>query len=115
GEPTHPRFSDHLRHLTGTGPSAPRALVIAIDGPAGAGKSTVSKAVAAQLGLDRLDTGAMERAVAALALALGIPPDDHDAVAALAAEAEIDPGTRVVINGRDVTDVIRSPEVGQAV
>ena len=114
-ETSYPQFADDLRHLTGTEPSAPRALVIAIDGPAGAGKSTVSKAVAARLGLDRLDTGAMYRAVAAFALALGIPPDDHDAVAALAAEAEIDPGTRVLINGRDVTDVIRSPEVGQAV
>jgi 3-phosphoshikimate 1-carboxyvinyltransferase len=114
-ETSYPRFADDLAHLTGTDPHAPRALVIAIDGPAGAGKSTVSKAVAANLGLDRLDTGAMYRSVAALALARHIPPDDHDAVAALAAGAEIDAGARVVIDGHDVTDVIRSPEVGQAV
>jgi 3-phosphoshikimate 1-carboxyvinyltransferase len=112
---SYPGFADDLRRLTGTGPLAPRALLVAIDGPAGAGKSTISAAVAARLGLDRLDTGAMYRAVAALALEDGIAPDDHDAVAALAAGAAIEVGTRVVINGHDVTDVIRSPEVGQAV
>ena len=114
-ETSYPGFADDLRRLTGTGPAAPRALLIAIDGPAGAGKSTVSKAVAARLGLDRLDTGAMYRAVAALALSGSIAPDDHAAVAALAADAEIEVGPRVVIDGLDVTDVIRSPEVGQAV
>jgi len=114
-ETSYPGFADDLRRLTGTGPLAPKALLVAIDGPAGAGKSTISAAVAARLGLDRLDTGAMYRAVAALALDEGIAPDDHDAVAALAAGAAIEVGTRVVINGHDVTDVIRSPEVGQAV
>jgi len=114
-ETSYPGFADDLRRLTGTGPLAPRALLIAIDGPAGAGKSTISAAVAGRLGLDRLDTGAMYRAVAAQALADGIAPDDHDAVAALAAGSAIEVGTRVVINGNDVTDVIRSPEVGQAV
>jgi 3-phosphoshikimate 1-carboxyvinyltransferase len=114
-ETSYPRFADDLGDLTGTAPPAPRPLIIAIDGPAGAGKSTVSRAVAARLGLDRLDTGAMYRAVAARALALHIPPDDHEAVAALAASAEITVGTRVVIDGHDVTDVIRSPEVGRAV
>jgi cytidylate kinase len=114
-ETSYPGFADDLRRLTGTGPLAPRALLVAIDGPAGAGKSTISAAVAVRLGLDRLDTGAMYRSVAALALADGIPPDDRDAVAALAAGAEIQVGARVVINGQDVTDVIRSPEVGQAV
>jgi 3-phosphoshikimate 1-carboxyvinyltransferase len=114
-ETSYPRFADDLGHLTGTAPPAPRPLIIAIDGPAGAGKSTVSRAVAARLGLDRLDTGAMYRAIAARALAVGIPPDDHEAVAALAAQAEITVGARVVIDGHDVTDIIRSPEVGQAV
>ncbi len=85
---------------------------MAIDGPAGAGKSTVSTAVAGRLGLERLDTGAMYRAVAALALARGVAPDDADAVAALATTAEIEVGERVSIDGLDVTDVIRSPEVG---
>jgi 3-phosphoshikimate 1-carboxyvinyltransferase len=114
-ETSYPGFADDLRRLTGTGPLAPRALLVAIDGPAGAGKSTISAAVAARLGLDRLDTGAMYRSVAALALEEGIAPDDHDAVAALAAGSVIEVGTRVVINGHDVTDVIRSPQVGQAV
>jgi 3-phosphoshikimate 1-carboxyvinyltransferase len=114
-ETSYPGFADDLGRLTGNEPLAPRALLIAIDGPAGAGKSTVSRAVAAELGLDRLDTGAMYRAVAALALARDIAPDDHDAVAALAATAHIVVGPRVVIDEQDVTDVIRSPEVGQAV
>jgi len=114
-ETSYPGFADSLRRLTGTGPLAPRALIVAIDGPAGAGKSTISAAVALRLGLDRLDTGAMYRSVAALALAQGVAPDDHDAVAALADGSDIEVGTRVIINGHDVTDVIRSPEVGQAV
>jgi cytidylate kinase len=114
-ETSYPGFADDLGRLTGNEPPAPRALLIAIDGPAGAGKSTVSRAVAAELGLDLLDTGAMYRAVAALALARSIAPDDHNAVAALAATAQIVVGPRVVIDGQDVTDVIRSPEVGQAV
>ncbi len=71
--------------------------------------------MAVELGLERLDTGAMYRAVAALALARDIAPEDHDAVAALAAHATILVGQHVVIDGLDVTGVIRSPEVGQAV
>ncbi len=114
-ETSYPGFADELSRLTGVGPPAPRALIIAIDGPAGAGKSTVSRAVATELGLDRLDTGAMYRAVAALALARDIAADDHDAVAALAANATILVDRRVVIDGLDVTGVIRSPEVGEAV
>jgi 3-phosphoshikimate 1-carboxyvinyltransferase len=117
---SYPGFAEHLAGLChGSAATAmepgPRPLVIAIDGPAGAGKSTVSRRVATRLGLDRLDTGAMYRSVAALALQRNIAPDDHHAVAALAAEAEISLGERVTINGIDVTDVIRSPEVGQAV
>jgi cytidylate kinase len=114
-ETSYPGFAEDLGRLTGSAPPAPRALLIAIDGPAGAGKSTVSRAVAARLGLERLDTGAMYRAVAALALARHVAPEDHESVAALAAAAEIVVGPRVVIDGRDVTDVIRSPEVGLAV
>jgi 3-phosphoshikimate 1-carboxyvinyltransferase len=112
---SYPGFADDLSRLTGTGPSAPRSLVIAIDGPAGAGKSTVSRAVAGRIGLERLDTGAMYRSLAAWALERGVAPDDHAAVADLAAGAEIEVDARVVINGHDVTDVIRSPEVGRAV
>ncbi len=115
---SYPSFADDLRLLTVSGPArdrAPRALLVAIDGPAGAGKSTVSTAVARDLGLERLDTGAMYRAIAALALERGIAPDDTPAVAALAAGADIVAGLRVTINGLDVTDTIRSPEVGRAV
>jgi len=114
-ETSYPAFADDLFSLTGDDPQAPRPLLIAIDGPAGAGKSTVSRAVASRVGLERLDTGAMYRSVAALALERGVSPDDHVAVADLAAGAEIEVGARVVINGHDVTNVIRSPEVGRAV
>ena len=121
---SYPAFADHLARLTSatapasTAERAPHALLVAIDGPAGAGKSTVSKAVANHLGVDRLDTGAMYRAVAALALERGIAADDAAAVAALAASADIEVGSqseRVIIDGSEVTTVIRSPEVGQAV
>ena len=71
--------------------------------------------MADRLGVDRLDTGAMYRAIAALALELGTAPDDRAAVAALAEAATIEVGERVIIDGRDVTATIRSPEVGQAV
>jgi 3-phosphoshikimate 1-carboxyvinyltransferase len=110
---SYPGFARDLAGLAGA--AAVRPLLVAIDGPAGAGKSTVSRAVAQGLGLDRLDTGAMYRAVAAAALARGIAPDDGGAVAALAAAADLTVGERVVIDGTDVTDVIRSPEVGRAV
>lgn len=122
---SYPGFADDLRSLTTAASSeptpaerAPHALLVAIDGPAGAGKSTVSKAVASHLGLDRLDTGAMYRAVTALALERRIAPDDPAAVADLAAHADIEVGDqseRVIIDGSEVTRVIRSPEVGQAV
>jgi cytidylate kinase len=113
---SYPAFADHLRALTGPDESLrPRALVVAIDGPAGAGKSTVSKAVAQHLGLDRLDTGAMYRAVTALALSRHIEPGDQQAVADLAEAAAISVEGRVVIDDLDVTGVIRSPEVGRLV
>ncbi len=92
-----------------------RGPTIAIDGPAGAGKSTVSQAVAAHLGLARLDTGAMYRAVAWAALAQGVDPEDHVAVAALAESMQIEVGERVVADGTDITDAIREPAVNQAV
>ncbi len=111
---SYPAFADDLRRITG-GEHAPRPLLVAIDGPAGAGKSTVSRAVAERLGVERLDTGAMYRAVAARALAEGTAPEDRDAVAALAAGSRIEVGERVTIDGQDVTSVIRSPEVGRAV
>jgi 3-phosphoshikimate 1-carboxyvinyltransferase len=113
-ETSYPTFADDIDRLA-SGATPPRALLVAIDGPAGAGKSTVSTAVAERLGVNRLDTGAMYRAVAALALKLGTAPDDNEAVAALAAASTIEIGEHVTIDGHDVTGVIRSPEVGRAV
>jgi cytidylate kinase len=97
--------------------SASSGPLIAIDGPAGAGKSTVSRAVAERLGLDRLDTGAMYRSVAWEALRRGVDPADQPAVTAIAATADIalDQEKGVTINGADVTHEIRTPEVSRAV
>ncbi len=93
-------------------------LVVAIDGPAGSGKSTVARALASALGWSFLDTGAMYRAVTAEALARGVDPSDPSdasALEGLAAAAEIATLPRVVVNGRDVEDVIRTDEVNRAV
>lgn len=96
--------------------TAGRQLVIAIDGPAGAGKSTVGKAVARRLGLEYLDTGAMYRAVALAALRRGIPVTDDDAVAELARSLDLSVGEDgVVVDGVDATREIRSREVTDAV
>jgi cytidylate kinase len=89
--------------------------VIAIDGPSGSGKSTVARAVAAALGLPVLETGAMYRAVTLRALAEGIPPDDPEALSALAGRLDIDVDDRVRVDGEDVTDALRRPEVTAAV
>lgn len=89
--------------------------VIAIDGPAGSGKSTVAREVARRLGLDWLDTGAMYRSVALAALQRGIDPADADAVARLAGEVRIEVGDRVLLDGVDVTAEIRSPAVDRVV
>jgi CMP/dCMP kinase len=89
--------------------------VIAIDGPAGSGKSTVAKAVAARLGLAYLDTGAMYRAVAFAALRRGIDPEDAETVARLAQQVDIDVAGAVTVDGVDATIEIRGPEVTRAV
>jgi len=102
-------------HGFGLSKGARHGPVIAIDGPAGAGKSTVAKEVARQLGLERLDTGAMYRAVTLLSLEQGIDPHDGEAVAALARSMDLNVGERVVLDGRDVTDLIREPAVTRAV
>jgi cytidylate kinase len=87
-------------------------MVIAIDGPAGAGKSTVARAVAAELGFTYLDSGAMYRCVALAAREAGIDADDSAALGLLAAGLEIGfDGRRVLLGGRDVSDAIRRPEV----
>ncbi len=82
--------------------------VVAIDGPAGAGKSTVARRVAAALGFTYLDSGAMYRAVALAALERGADP------AEVAPAVRIDLGECVLLDGRDVTAAIRTPEVTEA-
>jgi cytidylate kinase len=90
--------------------------VIAIDGPAGAGKSTVARMVATRLGWAHLDTGAMYRALALAVLQAGVDPGDEDAVGRVAGDLEVEvrPGL-VSLSGTDVTERIRDPDVTRAV
>jgi CMP/dCMP kinase len=89
-------------------------MVIAIDGPAGAGKSSVARAVAAEIGFDYLDSGAMYRCVALAGIEAGADLDDPAAMGALAAELEISfAGEAVLLGGRDVSMAIRTPEVSE--
>jgi CMP/dCMP kinase len=92
-------------------------MIVAIDGPAGAGKSSVARALADRLGFRYLDTGAMYRALTWLALHEGIPLDDGPALQALAVEHPVvfAGEGRVVIAGEDVTERIREPEIDAAV
>jgi cytidylate kinase len=92
-------------------------VIVAIDGPAGAGKSSVARALATQLGFKYLDTGAMYRALTWLALHEGVPLDDGPALEALAAARPVGFGVdgAVAIAGRDVTMQIREPEIDAAV
>ena len=94
----------------------PEPLVIAIDGPAGAGKSTVAQKVAARLGLTYVDSGATYRAAALKVLQSAISPDDEQAVTRLIAGTDIRITTEglqslVLMDGQDVTEQIRTPEV----
>jgi cytidylate kinase len=91
-------------------------MIIAIDGPAGSGKSSTAKEVAARLGFTFLDTGAMYRAVTLKCLRLGIPASDHAALEKTVAAMEIGfsgtpPESRTIMDGEDVTQAIRSDEV----
>ena len=89
--------------------------IIAIDGPSGAGKGTVARALAHELGYRHVDTGAMYRAVAWLANHNGIDLADESAVETVARSAEFDlDGGRMVVNGHDVTELIRTPETDVA-
>ena len=96
-------------------------MIIAIDGPAGSGKSTIAREVAKRLGMQYLDTGAMYRAVALLALEAGLLPDRISEAAELAAKSDLrfvdraDDLTRAFIGDRDVTGDIRGREVSKAV
>ena len=95
----------------------PRAPIVAIDGPAGAGKSTVTRALARRLGLTYLDTGAMYRALAWWVLRQGVNPEDPLAVAPLLVNLDLDLSQndqgqlRIQVNGHDVSTAIRGPEV----
>ncbi len=91
--------------------------VVAIDGPAGSGKSTVARAVAERLGLEYLDTGAMYRAVTFGAMRRGIDPDDLEPVARVARDLDLrmDDQGAVTVDGVDATIEIRGPEVTRAV
>lgn len=91
------------------------ARVVAIDGPAGSGKSTVARRVAEALSLPALDTGAMYRALTWAVLDEGIDPADAPAVIALAQRLDLDVGPPVRVAGRDVTDAIRTAPVSAAV
>lgn len=99
---------------------APAPIIVAIDGPAGAGKSTVGRAVAHRLGLEYLDTGAMYRAITFAALRRGLDPADENDIAELSESVEmsLDPtpdGTAVHVDGVDATIEIRGREVTSAV
>jgi 23S rRNA pseudouridine2605 synthase len=92
-----------------------KALIIAIDGPSGVGKGTVSRAIAKSLGYRHVDTGAMYRAVAWSALRQGLPLDDEERMTQLAEGATIEvDGERVLVDGIDVSRAIRTGEMDQA-
>ncbi len=102
-----------------TSPAAPR-IVVALDGPASSGKSSVGAAVAKRLGLRFLDTGLIYRALTALVLRGGVDPEDQAAVVALIPRLELaDDGDgrldRVLVDGTDATDAVRTHEVDAAV
>jgi len=93
------------------------AIVIAIDGPAASGKSTIARRLAVRLGFTYIDSGAMYRAVALWALRQKLDPSDRHRMEQLALAAAValeDDGSRVLLNDEDVTEAIRAPEVSQA-
>lgn len=93
-----------------------RGLIIAIDGPAGVGKSTVARRLARQLGYLYLDTGALYRAIAWKVRDMGVSPDDHRAIAALLPQTNLQMAcgpeqSHVLLDGRDITGELRTPAV----
>jgi len=97
-----------------------RRLVVAVDGPSGSGKSSVSREVARRLGLRYLDTGAMYRALTWWVLAQGVDPGDQPAVARLARELPLEIGTStestlLTVDGQDLTAAVREPRISAAV
>jgi cytidylate kinase len=104
--------------MTASATPSGRPFVVTIDGPAGAGKSTVARSLAARLGYAFLDSGALYRAVALAARRRGVDWQDAAAVAAMAAGLELrfvpdGPTNRVLIDGEDVTEAIRTPEISE--
>ena len=92
-----------------------RKLIIAIDGPSGAGKGTVARAIAETLGYRHIDSGAMYRAIAWKSLRDGMALDDEESVARTAERSQIEMiGGRTTIDGEDVTRAIRTPEIDRA-
>src|SRR5262245_50670303 len=91
-----------------------RELVITIDGPAGAGKSTAARELARRLGFRLVDTGALYRAIAWAVMRAGIDPKDRDALAAVLDRTRVELlGDRVLVDGRDITAEIRTPEISR--
>ena len=91
-------------------------MIVTIDGPAGAGKSSVARFLAERLGFQFLDTGAMYRSVAWLALAEQVAWDDSARIVELVCELDLQlKGNQVLLNGQDITREIREPEVGQVI
>ena len=92
-----------------------KLLIIAIDGPSGAGKGTIARAIARELGYRHIDSGAMYRAVGWKAIRNGVPLDNEAAVAALAEQSRIDvSSTAITIDDVDVSRAIRTPEIDRA-
>ena len=101
--------------MTSNAEFRPRLLLVAIDGPSGAGKGTVARAVAERLKYRHVDTGAMYRAVAWKAVEENLDLSDADALAALAARLKIDLGDGMIsVDGQDVRTAIRTPQIDSA-
>ncbi len=95
-------------------------MIVAIDGPAGSGKSTIARAIARRMGFEKLDTGALYRTVAFACTLHGVDLDDEDGVVALSRSLDISfdsagEATRISVDGRDVSDDIRTPAVDRIV
>lgn len=112
---TFPDFFDAIERIRPAMSGASSVTVVAIDGPAGAGKSTVAKLLAQELHLPHFDTGAMYRAVTAVALRAGTDLEDEAAVAAHARTMDLKIGERILLDGVDATAEIRLPQVNQTV